>query len=156
MQQVFRREGINLYYYSNKTKKFSLDSWYLPQLHLLESKRNKKSKAATDLHTSFPDETRKGSYRQEAPPGTATTTTTGNSLEKKKSQLDQDLRRLRAHIFPITAHTKKYFIVMTEQLADQSCPPSVDATRNTAGNSFSTACLLRKSSYANNLANQPT
>ncbi|KAF2597288.1 hypothetical protein F2Q68_00008794 [Brassica cretica] len=37
----------------------------------------------------------------------------------------------------------------TEQLADQSCPPSVHATRNTAGNSFSTACLLRKSSYAN-------
>lgn len=124
MQQVFRREGINLYYYSNKTKKFSLDSWYLPQLHLLESKRNKKSKAATDLHTSFPDETRKGSYRQEAPPGTATTTTTGNSLEKKKSQLDQDLRRLRAHIFPITAHTKKYFIGM-RRAASRSVVPAL-------------------------------
>lgn len=52
MQQVFRREGRNLYYYSNKTKKFSLDSWYLPQLHLLESKGNKKSKAAT-TNTSY-------------------------------------------------------------------------------------------------------
>ncbi|CAA0413894.1 putative mitochondrial protein (mitochondrion) [Arabidopsis thaliana] len=58
MQQVFRREGINLYYYSNKTKKFSLDSWYLPQLHLLESKGNKKSKAATDQYFIHPSRTR--------------------------------------------------------------------------------------------------